>query len=221
MTRQERHQIGWVMLGGAIASALAAVLAAWGPGGSAPAVASEAHPTVEPTPQALLGSLPDPSRAAHGSRAQVRPGTLFLGDSVMLGAKPWLDQLPGRVDAVESRQAYAGLSIVARLAAHRRLPGTLVVGLGTNGQFPRYICDGLHRAVGPDGRLLLVTVRVPRSWTQTDNAVIRQCARRYDNVSLIPWRAYSAQHPAVFAPDGFHLSSVGGRRYAQLVRHSL
>jgi hypothetical protein len=83
------------------------------------------------------------------------------------------------------------------------------------------VCDGLHRAIGPDGRLLLVTVRVPRSWTRTDNAAIRDCARHFDNVSLIPWRTYSAQHPRVFAQDGFHLSPRGGRRYAQLVRRSL
>jgi hypothetical protein len=139
----------------------------------------------------------------------------------MLGAKPWLQRMPGRVDAVESRQSYAGLSIVQRLARQQRLPGTLVVGLGTNGQFPRFVCDGLHRAVGTAGRLLLVNVRVPRSWTQADNHVIRDCARRYDNVSIIHWRTFSAQHPRVFAPDGFHLSPLGGRLYAQLVRSSL
>jgi hypothetical protein len=139
----------------------------------------------------------------------------------MLGAKPWLQRSRGRVDAVESRQSYAGLGIVQRLARQHRLPGTLVVGLGTNGQFPRSICDGLHGALGATGRLFLVTVRVPRSWTRADNQVIRDCARRYDNVSLIQWRAFSAQHPRAFAPDGFHLSPLGGRLYARLVRQSL
>jgi hypothetical protein len=220
MTRQERHQVGWVLLGGAIAVAVSVILAAWGPGASVSAAATAAVATPSAGTD-LLDPTPGASAPTQPTGGTVRPGTLFLGDSVMLGAKPWLDRLPGRVDAVESRQAYAGLSIVQRLARQHRLPGTVVVGLGTNGQFPRYVCDGLHAAVGPDGRLLLVTVRVPRSWTRADNAVIRDCARRYDNVSLIQWRTFSAQHPRAFAQDGFHLSALGGRMYAQLVRRSL
>jgi hypothetical protein len=210
-----------VLLGGALALALAVVVAAWGPGGSTPAAAHDAGPTVTTQPPGMLGSLPLRSKPPQSAGPHLRPGTLFLGDSVMLGAKPWLQRLPGRVDAVESRQSYAGLGIVQQLAKLNRLPRTLVVGLGTNGQFPRYICDGLHRAVGTAGRLLLVNVRVPRSWTQADNRVIRDCAQRYDNVSLVQWRSFSAQHPRVFAPDGFHLSPLGGRLYAQLVRRSL
>ena len=173
-------------------------------------------------PAGTLASVTRPVDAS-GDRTDpaVRPGVLFLGDSVMLGARPWLQPLPGRVDAVESRQVYQGISIVRHLARTGRLPGTLVVDLGTNGQFPSYVCGDLRRALGARGKLLLVTVRVPRPWTAPDNHAIAACARRFANVSLVPWRAYSGRHPAVFAADGYHLSARGGRAYARLIRASL
>jgi len=169
------------------------------------------------------GAGPRASVPAGGSTPapRVRQGTLFLGDSVMLGARPWLARLPGRVNAVESRQVYAGLSIVGRLSRTGRLPDRLVVHLGTNGQFPSYACGDLIRDLGPHRQLFLVTVRVPRSWTADDNRAITRCARRFPNAHLIPWRAFSGAHPAVFASDGYHLSAAGGRAYADLIRASL
>ncbi len=177
-----------------------------------PRVASDAGTT---------GLTPVPPVAGPRATPARLPGTLFLGDSVMLGARPWLRHLPGRVDAVESRQVYAGLRVVRHLARTGRLPGTVVVGLGTNGQFPGYACRELHQSLGSARQLLLVTVRVPRSWTSADNHVIQTCARRYPNVSLVPWRAFAGHHPGVFAPDGYHLSTRGGQLYAHLIRTQL
>jgi hypothetical protein len=179
---------------------------------TAPHVASDAG-----TPRPALV----PQSAGRRATAARLPDTLFLGDSVMLGARPWLRELPGRVDAVEGRQVYAGLSIVQRLARTGRLPGTVVVGLGTNGQFPGYACRDLHQSLGSTRRLLLVTIRVPRSWTAADNRVIQTCAQRYPNVWLVPWRAFSGHHLGVFAADGYHLSARGSRMYARLVRTQL
>jgi hypothetical protein len=188
---------------------------------------AQAEPDASATASAPMGAagVAGMTRPSHPlDRANNRStlhGTLFLGDSVMLGARPWLRHLPGRVDAVESRQVYAGISIVRHLARSGRLPGTVVMGLGTNGQFPGYACRDLHSALGLSRRLLLVTVRVPRSWTAADNRVIQTCAQRYRNVSLVPWRSFSGRHPAVFASDGYHLSARGGQLYARLVRSEL
>ena len=80
-------------------------------------------------------------------------GTLYLGDSVMLGAGPGCSARPVASTRWRAGSRTPGMSIVQRLARQHRLPGTLVVGLGTNGQFPRYICDGLTVRSEPQGRL--------------------------------------------------------------------
>lgn len=217
------HRFAALAAGGVVAAAFLSALGLQTHSSAAGARPGPPVTTSRPSVSAprLLSAGSTRPRSGPPGRTAPRPGTLFLGDSVMLGARPWLRRLPGRVDAVESRQVYQGISIVRRLARAGRLPGRLVVGLGTNGQFPSYVCGDLRRALGPQGRLYLLTVRVARPWTAADNHAITSCARHYRNVSLVPWRAFSGSHPAVFAPDGYHLSARGGRLYAQLIRDSL
>lgn len=140
-----------------------------------------------------------------------------LGDSVMLGARSALKDAGFGVDATESRQAYSGPALLRRKG--ERLPTNVVVHLGTNGTYPLSTCKALVKAAGPDRRVFLVTVHVPRSWEKSNNAVIRQCDRAFaaDRVHVIDWDAVVRQHPSWLYSDRIHLKPAGGRGFARLL----
>ena len=144
-----------------------------------------------------------------------------IGDSVMLGARSALKEIGFRVDATESRQAYAGPALIRRSAG--RLPQNVVVHLGTNGSFPLSTCKALVKAAGPDRRVFLVNVFVPRSWEDANNAVIRRCDEAFaaDRVHVIDWNSAVADNPRWLYGDGIHLRPSGGAAFARLLDRSV
>jgi hypothetical protein len=168
---------------------------------------------------ALLVCWSGGTAAALGSP---RPGSrLALGDSVMLGAASRLRHHGYAVNAAESRQVYDGIDVLQRLRASGRLPGTLVVHLGTNGTFSRSECRQIHRLVGKARHVHLVNDRAPRSWVRGNNRVIAWCTARFSNTSLIDWHRASAGHGRWFYADGIHLTPAGARAYTRLVNRSV
>lgn len=149
---------------------------------------------------------------------KIPAGRFALGDSVMLGAKYRLKALGFQtVDAKQSRQAYTGPAELRRRGGS--LPQNVVVHLGTNGTFPLSTCEAMVRAVGPERRLFLVTVHVARSWTKSNNKVIRQCASKYPagRVTVIDWDWAASRHPSWLYPDRTHLKPAGATGYARLI----
>ena len=164
-------------------------------------------------PLLILGSAP-----AHATDTD----RYALGDSVMLGAKARLKALGfGVVDAKESRQAYSGPAELRKRGAD--LPQNVVIHLGTNGTFPLSTCKGMVKAAGPDRRVFLVTIHVPRSWTKGNNQVIRDCAADYPEgqVTVVDWDAAATAHPAWLYSDGTHLKSAGAAAYARLIDEAI
>jgi hypothetical protein len=149
--------------------------------------------------------------------ANIKPGRLGIGDSVMLDAKLGLKARGfGIVDAVVSRQFYSAASRVRYWKSVGKLPRSVVIHLGTNGVVVLANC---YRAVEAAGhrRVFLVNVKVPRPWRKLDNRRLRRCARRFDNAHLINWFRYSHGHPSWFLDGGFHLTGTGARAYARLI----
>ena len=144
-------------------------------------------------------------------------GRYAVGDSVMLGAKPNLENRGYRVDARLSRQVSDGLTLLRAKARNDSLRNIVVVHLGTNGTFSKSQCRAMHSTVGKKRHLFLVTVKVPRSWERGNNRVIRRCSARYGNTHLIDWHDYVRRHPGLVESDGYHLTSKGARHYAELV----
>lgn len=175
------------------------------------------------------GAIAGPAAAATPRAASLAPAAessriasrLALGDSVMLGAASRLRHRGYSVNAVESRQVYDGIDVLRRLHTQGRLPGLLVVGLGTNGTFSRSECRQIHTVAGPARHVYLVTVRAPRSWTPGNNRVIHRCAAKYANTSLIDWARASRPHPGWFYSDGIHLTPAGARGYTRVVNRSV
>lgn len=169
----------------------------------------------------MLGALMLSGALSVAPAAADPHGRLGIGDSIMLSAKDELAAFDIRIRAEVGRQFDEGLRVVRRLDAEGVLPKRVIVHLGTNGWVDPADCDTLVDIVGPNRRLFLVTVRVPRDWMQPNNATIRSCAAAHERAHLIRWSTVSGRHPEWFAEDGYHLNALGQDRYAAYLDRSV
>jgi hypothetical protein len=147
-----------------------------------------------------------------------------IGDSVMLGAAgPLQVRLgpAGVIDAKVSRQFAEGVVTARDLRDQGRLGQVAVVHLGTNGPPRTSDIDALMGFLAGVPRVLLVTVRMPRTWEGQTNDALRAAAARYPAVVIVDWYSYSDGHRDWFASDGIHLKPVGAQAYADLVGGAL
>ena len=157
---------------------------------------------------------------APPASAGVPSGRYAIGDSVMLGARTQLIARGFRVNAEVSRQFRDGPHLVHHLAVGGHLPVDVIVHLGTNGLIEGADCDALVRAAGPDRHVFLVTIKVPRSYRDPNNARLRACAHRHANASIVDWYGYSRYHVTWFYGDGYHLTPAGRQAYAAFLDRS-
>jgi peptidoglycan/LPS O-acetylase OafA/YrhL len=144
---------------------------------------------------------------------------LALGASVMLGAQEALAR-GMRVDAAVGRQAD---DIVGRLDAYRatgRLPSRVVIQIGENGPIPEGDLRELRHALRGVRRVVLVNVRIPRSWGAQTNQQLARAVRGWPQARLADWYAASAA-PGLLYEDGTHPNPRGARVYARIVRQAL
>jgi hypothetical protein len=191
------------------------------------AVTSTSHPstTVATRPPARRApGAPSATVAPTTSTSRPRPlvapatvhGVFALGDSVMLGAAPQLRARGISVDAVESRQWETGVAILARMAAARALPPTVVVHLGTNGAISGAQFDEMMRVLAGH-RVIFLTVKEPRSWEGEVNLTLLAGSTRWRGVTLLDWHGVSTPHDDWFWSDRIHLRPQGAQAYAALV----
>ncbi len=174
-----------------------------------------------PTPAPPVAPAPAPPPTAPPPMPQL--GTLVVGDSVPLGARDALIGALGGdtvVDAVVGRQGAQGREAVQRWVDGGWSGTTLVMHLGNNGMLRPQDLDAMFEAVGTR-RVVVMTVRVPRSWESATNDEIRAAVGRHANATLVDWREASAGHPEWFANDDIHLSPSGASAYAAMVAEAL
>lgn len=176
---------------------------------------------------AELGQASSPHTASAATVPAAKPplgqGVTAIGDSVILDAAPYLQQLlPGIVvDGKVGRQLYELGSVLSQLRAQHLLGSRVIIELGTNGPAPLSLLLDDLKALGPYRQVVLVTTRVPRPWQDAVNAVLHQAARQAPRVTLVHWHRLSAGHPSYFYPDGVHLTPAGSLVYARLLAHAL
>jgi hypothetical protein len=167
-------------------------------------------------------ALADPSPMPQTSSPAVADvGSITIGDSVMLGAK-WALLKGGIsiVDAKVSRQALTGPGLIRKRGS--KLPGDVVVHLGTNGTYTPEVCRAIIKAAGPSRHVFLLTLKVPRSWEHKNNVMIRKCAAdNSEHASVIDWHWAAGQHPEWLYSDGMHLRPAGAKGYARMIDWAL
>lgn len=158
-----------------------------------------------------------PTRPQTSLPALADVGSIAIGDSVMLGAK-WALLKRGItiVDAKVSRQALTGPGLLRKRGS--KLPGYVVVHLGTNGTYTPEVCRDIIKAAGPSRHVFLLTLKVPRSWEHKNNVMIRKCAAADPaHASVIDWHWVAGQHPGWLYSDGMHLRPAGAKGYARMI----
>jgi peptidoglycan/LPS O-acetylase OafA/YrhL len=198
--------------------------AAAGDGGS-PTTARDT-PAAEPVPARPAGVPPEsaaavPTPAPAGTEY---PPTFALGDSVMAGGADVLAARMGpalSLDAAVGRQLNESAALLRAAADEGRLAQVVVLHLGNNGPFDAAEIDELFAAIGPDRRVVLVTVFVPRRWEGEVNDALRAAAARHPNAVLADWRAVAVGEPGLLSEDGYHLNPQGAQRYADVVTDAI
>jgi hypothetical protein len=136
-----------------------------------------------------------------------QPSALFIGDSITLGAEPWIiGALPGwatSFDAVIGRSSSSGPSIA--LTGVASSPDVVVVELGTNDADPTVFGENLRETLDAlDGVPLVVwqTVHSPSEVTSDLNIAIRQEVAEHANAVVADWDAFASDD--VLGSDGVH-----------------
>jgi hypothetical protein len=100
----------------------------------------------------------------------------------------------------------------------------VIIHLGNNGPVSNGDVDSVMAELNGVPNVLLVTVRVDRSWQDEVNQTLRGAAGRYPNVQIVDWYAASAGHGDWFQADGTHFrtsSGPGANAYADLLVGSI
>jgi len=178
--------------------------------------------------------------AAPGSAAG-RPQVTFIGDSVAES----LDYVPSararlgrglrlRLDAAVCRRlvqpscVFQGAAPSTALQAVRSyghsLGEVLIVKVGYNEGAPGYAegIDRVMRAARAQGAKAVVwsTLRETSSIYVETNRVIKRAAKRWPQLRIADWNAYSRGKPW-FGPDGLHLTATGANALATLLRQNV
>jgi len=199
--------------------------------------------TAAPTPQTAAPTTGAPRTvrirtvpvhaAAPAPKPQLNlppPGSVpvtAIGDSVMLGAADELHQrlgASGYIDAKLNRYFDQAAPIIHDLRAKGALGRVVIIHLGTNGPVSNADVDNVMAELNGVPNVLLVTVRVDRSWQDEVNQTLRAAATRYPNVQIVDWYSYSAGHGDWFQADGTHFrtsSGPGANAYADLLVGSI
>jgi peptidoglycan/LPS O-acetylase OafA/YrhL len=179
-----------------------------------------AGPAAEPAATAAGDPAPAPTDPLPGYPSAAFNAVTVIGESVTLGAAGALQGHWGQhvqIDAVEGRQFHDGVAVLEGLAAAGRLTPVVILHLGNNGVAPPEWWDRAVAAVGPERRLVVVSVRVPKRWEGQVNDEILRIVATHPNAVLADWNTVSAAEPGLLISDGVHPTPRGIEVYRDLL----
>ena len=150
------------------------------------------------------------------------PGLWVTGDSVILGIRHELGARSpiGLINARVGRQAGELKEVIAKdLSTMNK--STIVFNLGNNNALTRTDVEEIFELIKDQPKIIVVNTAVPRPWKDPNNALIKEIAAKYWQVSLVDWAVISDGHPEYFAPDGVHLVASGVTAYVNEIEKVL
>ena len=182
----------------------------------APPRAPRAPRAPRPAPAATSTEAPAPTTPPPPPPPPSDLAVLAMGDSVMVAARSALLAEGGsgtRVDAVVGRQNDATLTALERYRDDGTLAVTkrLIIHIGTNGPLTQTQFDRLLRITAEVPDVVVVNVRVPKSWESQSNRVIAENIGVADRLRLADWHETS-KTPGVLGSDGVHPTPSGAAR---------
>lgn len=147
-----------------------------------------------------------------------------IGDSVFLGAAPAFKKLCKNavIDAKVSRQVVQAMDVAKSMDKKGKLGDTVIIALGTNGNFNSATGQKLIDYLGPDRTIYWIDAYgrdLPG--TKDVNNTIRRVAKANNNVHVIAWSKEGPKHPDWFYQDGIHLNITGQKKFAKFVQKNM
>ena len=171
-------------------------------------------PTVAPGQAAPTPTVPPPSTAPPTTVLQDIP-ILALGESVMLGAKPVLEDRGIRTFAEVSKGPEWELEQLNLAKTRYRIKLGVVIQLGTNGTVTRQDYDAILKELTDVPRVVVMTVKAPKPWIDGNNAIIRALPDSYPNVVVLDWQARAEEISGHLSSSdgGVHLSDDTAKQF--------
>jgi peptidoglycan/LPS O-acetylase OafA/YrhL len=179
---------------------------------------SLATPTEAPILQASTSSTSTPA---------VRlPGVTLIGDSIMQGARPMIEDVLGEdiyIDAARKRKMEDVPALVATLSRQGYLSHVVVIHLGSNRPFEDTTFDLVMEALLDHGveRAIFVNVHRPIGWEYYINQKFVAGMKRWPQAELIDWEALAHSKQEWFIRDQTHLSYAGSEAYVNAIQETL
>ncbi|MFC6348336.1 acyltransferase family protein [Vagococcus carniphilus] len=149
---------------------------------------------------------------------------LFVGDSVLLGTKDYLNDLfkddQIEIDAKVGRQLYEVKQIIESHPVSDNL--IYVLSTGNNGLVSKEEIEEIVKSID-NHSLYFITTAVPRSWKTATNNVLKETAKNHKNVHIIDWEEKVLNNPDNnwFDGDDIHLNQEGAKVYGELIQSNL
>ena len=150
------------------------------------------------------------------------PGLWVTGDSVILGIRNVLAQYE-RIELINARVGRQINELIEVAKTDQQFVGKspVVLNLGNNNKLVENDVVKLMEIVKDQPKIIVVNTAVPRSWKESNNALINSVVSRYPNTTVIDWASLSENHPEYFATDGVHLNPPGVNAYVSAIREVL
>lgn len=147
-----------------------------------------------------------------------------IGDSVFLGAAPSFKKIykQANIDAKISRQVCQGLEVAKKMKKKKKLGNTVIISLGTNGNFNQATGQKLIDYLGRKRIIYWIDAYGKNLDIQKQvNRTIHKLVQKNRNVFLIPWSKEGKKHPSWFYQDGTHLNTKGQAGFARFIKKSI
>lgn len=170
----------------------------------------------------LPSLTPQQATPSAVSAEETFPQTIaVIGDSVFLGAAPSFQKIQKNavIDAKISRQVRHGLEVAEKLDKKGKLGKTVLISLGTNGEFNPATGQELIDYLGTQRTIYWISAYGKNLEFQDEvNGTIQALAKKNENVHLIAWDKEAKKHPDWFYQDGTHLNPKGQDGFAQFIK---
>lgn len=154
------------------------------------------------------------------------PRVTFIGDSIMQGASPLMDDMLGRdiyIDAARKRRMEDVPALIETLAMEGHLGAIVVIHLGSNRPFEPAVFDEVMESLLAHQveRIIFMNVHRPIGWESYLNRQFAEGMSRWPQAELIDWDAIAHSQQEWFIRDQTHLSYKGSEAYITAIQDKL
>ena len=154
------------------------------------------------------------------------PRVTFIGDSIMQGATPMIEDVFGEDnynDAARKRKMEEVPALVKTLSREGHLSHVVVIHLGSNRPVEVPVFDNGMEALLDLGveRAIFINVHRPIGWEYYLNRNFMEGVARWQQAEMIDWDALAHSEQGWFIRDQTHLSYAGSEAYVNAIQEKL